>query len=282
MLRRIPQNISRVTTRPGLGGAAPMTVEKVSAPAFRPRKVDVAYERLKELLVTLEIEPGELIDESSLMNRLHVGRTPLREAVQRLSHEGLIVHIPRRGSWASSLSLVDLRHMVETRRIVEPAAACLAAHRITSAQIERIRAELDRSEAMVAGGDYAGCVYLDLKFHSMVAQSSRNPSLMRMVDHINRALMRFWYLSFAHIRDLELPFQQHRLILDMLRKGDGDGAERIMHEHIDLFLARVQEHLRQMGRGILTSRRENSAVSSSSVSFDQHYAMRGDRDDAQR
>jgi DNA-binding GntR family transcriptional regulator len=250
-----------------------MTVEKDSALAFRPRKVDVAYERLTELLVTRGSEPGALIDDSSLMNRLHVGRAPFREAVPRLSHEGLVVHIPRRGSWARSLSLIDLRHMVETRRIVEPAAACAAAHRISSAQIERIRDELDRSEAMVAAGDYAGCVYLDLTFHSMVAQASRNPSLMRMVDHINRELMRFWCLSFAHVRDPELPFQQHRLILNMLRKGGLDGAKRIMHEHFDLFLARVQEHVRQMGRGILTSRRENPAVIPGPVSFVHQWAM---------
>lgn len=220
-----------------------MAVKIDLEPTLRPRKVDVAYERLKELLVTLELQPGAPIDESSLMHRLDVGRTPLREAVQRLGHEGLVVHMPRRGSWASSLSFIDLRHMIETRRIVEPAAARIAARRITRDQIERIRDELDRSEVMVVAGDYAGCVYLDLKFHSMIAQASLNPSLTRMVNRINQELMRFWYFSFVHIRDLELPFQQHRSILDLLRQGDGNGAERIMHEHIDLFLARVQAAL---------------------------------------
>ncbi|MBA2289389.1 MAG: GntR family transcriptional regulator, partial [Chloroflexia bacterium] len=179
-----------------------MTVGQGSETFVTPRKANVAYDRLKELLVTLEIEPGALIDESVLMHRLSVGSTPLREAVQRLSHEGLIVHLLRRGSWASSLSVTDLRHMAETRRIVEPAAACLSAERITSAQIDRIQDELDRSDAMVVAGDYTGCVFIDLRFHSMIAEASRNSSLARMVDSINQELMRFWYYSFVHIRDL--------------------------------------------------------------------------------
>jgi len=184
MLRRIPQNIFRVTT--GSRGGIADDVGQGSETHVTPRKPDVAYDRLKELLVTLEIERGSLIDESVLMHRLSVGSTPLREAVQRLSHEGLIVHLPRRGSWASSLSVTDLRHMAETRRIVEPAAACLAAERITSAQVDRIQDELDRSDAMVVAGDYTGCGFIDLRFHSMIAEASRNSSLARMVDSINQ------------------------------------------------------------------------------------------------
>lgn len=152
MLRRIPQNMFRVSTgsRGGIADDCRTGVGDVT-----PRKANVAYDRLKELLVTLEIEPGALIDESVLIHRLSVGSTPLREAVKRPSHEGLIVHLPRRGSWVSSLSVTDLRHTAETRRILEPAAACLAAERITSAQVDRIQNELDRSDAMaVAGGLY--------------------------------------------------------------------------------------------------------------------------------
>ena len=193
--------------------------------------------------MTLQIEPGTLIDEGSLTLQLGIGRTPLREAVQRLSHEGLIVHIPRRGSWASSFSLIDLRHMVEARRVVEPAAARLAAQCIDPQQAERLRSAIDRAESLVPLSNFADCVFIDQEFHSLIAQSARNPSLSRMIEGVNQELMRYWYFSFTHVRNVELPFQQHREIFETIVEGDAANAERLMHAHIDLFLARVQEAL---------------------------------------
>lgn len=209
----------------------------------RPRKTDVAYERLREMIVTLQIEPGTPIDEAGLMDHLGIGRTPLREAVQRLSHEGFIVHVPRRGSWASPLSILDLGHMVESRRLVEPAAARMAAERINSGQVENIHREIDRAELLASEGNFADCVFLDQRFHSMIADAAGNSSLCRMIERVNQELMRYWYFSFVHVRDLGLTFCQHREILEMVANGDGVGAEQLMHEHIDLFLSRVQAAL---------------------------------------
>jgi DNA-binding GntR family transcriptional regulator len=208
-----------------------------------PRKTDLAYERLRELIVTLQIEPGTPIDEGTLMGQLGIGRTPLREAVQRLSHEGFVVHVPRRGNWASSLSILDLRHMVEARRLVEPAAARMAAERITSGQVGKIHREINRAEVLASEGSFADCVFLDQKFHSMIAHAAGNSSLCRMIERVNQELMRYWYFSFVHIRDLGLTFGQHREILELIANGDGIGAEQLMHEHIDLFLSRVQAAL---------------------------------------
>jgi DNA-binding GntR family transcriptional regulator len=208
-----------------------------------PRKTDVAYERLRELIVTLQIEPGTPIDEGALMYQLGIGRTPLREAVQRLSHEGFVVHVPRRGSWASSLSILDLRQMVEARRLVEPAAARMAAERINSEQIRNIHCEIDRAELLASEGNFADCVFLDQSFHSMIALAAGNSSLSRMIERVNQELMRYWYFSFVHIRNLGPTFCQHREILELVANGDGIGAEQLMHEHIDLFLSRVQAAL---------------------------------------
>jgi len=78
--------------------------------------------------------------------------------------------------------------------------------------------------------------------------------------------MRFWYYSFVHIRDLEVPFRQHQSILEMLCRGDAHGAEQIMHEHIDLFLAPIQEALKlSMSRDSQLSGRERESNSEFSV-----------------
>lgn len=205
-----------------------------------PRKADIAYERLKELLLTLQIQPGAPIDERALMRWLSVGRTPLREAIQRLSHEGLIIQVPRRGSWAAPLSITDVQYLIEARRLVEPPAARLAAARITPEEIEQLRTVLERADALVAAGDNAECVRQDQLFHALVAAGTHNPTLARMVEQVNQELLRYWYVSFIWVGGLSSSFTHHHLILDAIARRDGAEAERLMHEHIDLFRERIR------------------------------------------
>ncbi|MGH2533163.1 MAG: GntR family transcriptional regulator [Thermomicrobiales bacterium] len=207
--------------------------------ARTPRKVDVVYERLKDLIITLEIEPGAVVDERELMERLGVGRTPLRETIQRLAHEGLIEQIPRRGSWVSHLSVTDLQQMIEARRILEPVAMRLAAQRIKPAHIEVLSAQLDEAEHLLAEGIPARCVYIDQTFHRTLARVSGNRHLARMIEGLNLELIRYWYVSFVKVGGVAPAFDHHRAILNAVARGDADAAEREMHRHIDIFIERV-------------------------------------------
>ena len=206
----------------------------------RPRKTDIAYERLKELLITLQLPPGTTIDERALMRRLALGRTPLREAIQRLSHEGLIVHVPRRGNWVAPLSITDLQHLLEARRLVEPPAACLAASRITPEEIAQLRAVLERADHLVETGNNAECVLLDQTFHRLIAAATRNPVIARMVEQVNQELLRYWYVSFVWVGSLGPTFAHHHRIVEALARRDSEQVERLMHQHIDLFRERIR------------------------------------------
>lgn len=105
--------------------AGPPTVERLS---------DRAVDRLRTLIITLELEPGSLIDESSLSQRLDCGRTPLREAIQRLAEETLLVILPHRSVAVAPITLTDLQQIYEARTTLECAAVRFAAQRITPAQ----------------------------------------------------------------------------------------------------------------------------------------------------
>lgn len=205
-----------------------------------PRKADIAYQLLKGLLLTLQIPPGAPIDERALMSRLSIGRTPLREAIQRLGHEGLIVQVPRRGSWAAPLSITDVQYLIEARRLLEPPAARIAANRIAPEQLEQLRCVLERADALVAAGNNSECVLLDQSFHRLIAEGTQNPVIARMVEQVNQELLRYWYVSFTWVGTLGPTFAHHHLILDALTRRDGDEAERLMHEHIDLFRERIR------------------------------------------
>lgn len=210
-------------------------------PPTKPRLADTGYQRLRELIVTLELEPGAAIDERLLMARLGMGRTPLREAIQRLTHEGLIVQAPRRGRWVASLSVTDLGPMIETRCLLEPRVARLAAERIRPAQVDRLRAILDEAESRIGRHDFGACVFLDQRFHLGIAEATGNRHLIRMTDQILHELIRYWYASFVRVGGLDGLFPHHRQLLAAIAAHDSDAAERLSRQHIDLFRDRIRD-----------------------------------------
>jgi GntR family transcriptional regulator, rspAB operon transcriptional repressor len=211
----------------------------VSDPSGNPRKADQAYARLHGMITRLELEPNAFIDERELMEQLDIGRTPLREAIQRLIHEGLIVHIPRRGSWVSPLSFTDLQHMLEARRLLELGNARLAATRITPEQIAALREQVARTETEVRDGDPSSVVRTDRFFHTTLAVATGNRYLVRAIEQLQHELVRYWYVSAIQVGDLGPTIDHHNRIIDTLETGDPDAAERVMDEHMTLFQERL-------------------------------------------
>src|SRR5882757_1487828 len=105
-----------------------------------------AYRAIRELIVSLELAPGAVIDERELMERLEIGRTPVREALRRLAHERLVEVYPRRGMFVTGVDVRELARLSEVRELLEPEAARLAAERATDTdrdQLAELLAELD-------------------------------------------------------------------------------------------------------------------------------------------
>src|SRR5262245_1675342 len=112
---------------------------------------DQAYYRIRELIVTLELPPGSLVSERELMERLALGRTPVREALRALARERLVEVYPRRGMFVSSVDVRDLAGLSEVRNTLEPEAARLAAERATDVDREAIDALLGELELVHDG-----------------------------------------------------------------------------------------------------------------------------------
>src|SRR5579859_2313319 len=117
--------------------------------AARELLADRAYDELRDRIVTLQIAPGAPIDEDLIGQELEMGRTPVREAIKRLSLENLVTVFPRRGTFASEINITDLAHISDVRGVLEGHAAHRAAQRITEAQraeLHELLVELGRSE----------------------------------------------------------------------------------------------------------------------------------------
>lgn len=205
----------------------------------KPRKVDVAYEELRRMIVTLELEPGSPIDERYLVDQLGIGRTPVREAIQRLIHEGMITHTPRRGSWVSPLSFSELQYLIESRRMLEMECCRLAAQRMSANHLRSVREKVEETGPQIKGGDSSTSVFIDQYFHGEIARATGNRFLMRMMDQLQHELIRYWYVSSVQVGELHIVVNHHLEMLEAIESGNPDEAERAAEYHVTLFRQRL-------------------------------------------
>jgi DNA-binding GntR family transcriptional regulator len=196
---------------------------------------DQAYFRIRELIVTLELPPGSLVSERGLMERLGLGRTPVREALRALARERLIDVYPRRGMFVSSVDVRDLAGLSEVRRTLEPQAARLAAERATPADREAIDALLDELEQTRDELDERALIDLDQRIHRHVYGCAHNPFLEETLNEYYVLTLRIWFLALDRVARLDDAVREHRDLLLAIRDGDAVGAEGAMHRHVTGF-----------------------------------------------
>jgi DNA-binding GntR family transcriptional regulator len=197
-------------------------------------QADRAYAAVRDMIVSLELRPGAVIDERSLMDRLGIGRTPLREAVRRLAQERLVEVFPRRGTFVTSVEIRDLASLAEVRLVLESHAAALAAERATDDDREGLQAlidELPHSE----GQDTRELIALDERIHRQVYRCTHNAFLEATLEEYYVLALRIWYLALDRARELEQAVLGHRELLEAIRDGDAEEAERTMRQHVQDF-----------------------------------------------
>lgn len=208
---------------------------------IKPTKADDAYDELKRLIVSLQLAPGEPLNERTLMVAMDVGRTPLREAIQRLALEQLVTSLPRRGYFVRELSISELNEMIAARHVVEPAVTRMATANVSASEIARLRDLVSVTQAELSLHHHEAGIYHDLEFHSAIANACRNSYLASVAIQINTRLLRYWYVSFSML-NYDLPtFDHHTILLDLIEAGDELAVEAAMHDHIEIFRDRVRQ-----------------------------------------
>jgi DNA-binding GntR family transcriptional regulator len=192
---------------------------------------DQAYFRIRELIVSLELAPGAIVDERELMAQLEIGRTPVREALRQLARENLVEVHPRRGMFVSSVEVGDLAALSEVRAVLESFAARLAASRRTESDLDetaRLLAELARED----GHDGRALIELDQLLHRHVWRSAHNSFLEETLDGYYVLTLRIWFLALERVTRLDEAVQEHRELLEAIRDGHADAAADAMRRHI--------------------------------------------------
>jgi len=208
-----------------------------------PLLSDQAYLAIRDLIVTLELAPGAIVSEADLMNLLAMGRTPVREALRALARERLIDVYPRRGMFVAGVDARDLASLSEARAVLEPAAARLAARRLTEADkaiLDELLAELD---ALGSTPDERDLITLDRRLHRFVYATARNPFLESTLDEQYTHALRIWFMALDRLPHLDDAVKEHRDILEAIRRGDADQAAVTMAAHIDGFETSIRKAL---------------------------------------
>jgi DNA-binding GntR family transcriptional regulator len=204
---------------------------QVEAP---PSQADRAYFAIRDLIVSLELRPGSVISERELMERVGVGRTPTREALQRLAQERLVEVYPRRGMFVTTVEIRDLALLSEVRIVLESRAARMAAERATDRDREALEALIGEL-AETAPLDGRALIDLDRRIHERVYRCTHNRFVEATLEEYYTLALRIWFLALDRAVELRDAVLEHRALLEAIRDGDGQRAEEIMRDHVHDF-----------------------------------------------
>ena len=193
----------------------------------------VAYERLRRMIVELELPPGTALTEPALVEHLGIGRTPVREALRRLADERLLVIFPRRGMVVAHLGLAEVQQLFEARFAVEGRLAALASERATRGD----DADLSRLNGVVHAaqdeGSFAAFLEADRGLHRGIARLARNAFLADMAERLLNLNAWLWHVQMARYGIEAGDYASHDAIVAAIAARDPAVARAAMDDHIE-------------------------------------------------
>jgi DNA-binding GntR family transcriptional regulator len=192
-----------------------------------------AYRRLEEMIVTLQLAPGSVVSETALSKRLGIGRTPIREALQQLARERLVVVLPRRGIMVSEVNVRTQLRLLEARRELERVIARRAARRATDAERARFRDIADGMQAAARKNDDMAFLRLDHEFNGLTLQAARNEFAAGAMTLMQGLSRRFWYIHHKEVADMPQTARLHADIARAIAAGNEAEAGQASDKLID-------------------------------------------------
>lgn len=190
------------------------------------------YEAVKEFVVNNEVPPGNKINEDSLAIDLGVSKTPVREALSKLAHEGIVQIIPNRGSFKVKLSREDIYEVMLIREALEGVCVRLSAKHANERVIRSLKAIFDEFEAKDLEKDFSRYSHAHQKFHALIHQTSKSPRLIRILQSMYDLTHMLRVQYFSNPERVKMSLQTHRDLIDALQKKDGELAEKIRRHAI--------------------------------------------------
>jgi GntR family transcriptional regulator, rspAB operon transcriptional repressor len=204
----------------------------------RPMR-DQIYPIIRDLILTAAIKPGDAIDEKGIAAQLNISRTPVREAVKKLSDEHLVDVVAQSGTRAARIDAREIEQAYLIRRSLEMETAFVAASRMNEAHAETLHEIQMLHERAIEQKKFVKAIAIDDSFHRAVAMIAELPRLWNMIEISKAHLDRCRHMMLPRTGEAAITLEQHREIIRALNTRQPDRARESMREHLDTSYQRI-------------------------------------------
>lgn len=200
-----------------------------------PRKLlgDAVRDRLRDEILRGEVKPGERLGELETARRMGTSQGPVRAALSQLAQEGLLINLPHRGTYVSSISEQDARLAYEIRAVIEPIAAEMAVFRLQRDDFDALRGDIRQMQAAARSGDVGEMVAHDMAFHGRIYSASGSNLLTMLWVHVEGQVRMFAAAATAMVYDdLEGSADSHIKLLAQFQHADLDVLSIAVRDHL--------------------------------------------------
>ena len=190
------------------------------------------FDSLKQAIIRGNMSPGEWLVESHIADTLGISRTPVREAIHKLEREGLIERQPRGGFTVLGLTRDDIEETFGIRAVLEGYAAKLAAIKHHPKELAPLEKKIEEFEKYLAQKQQAELTRINTEFHDLLYALSKSPKLVHMINGLRDQIFRFRQMILKESKMAKISNEDHKQMLEFIRKRDADGVEALVREHI--------------------------------------------------
>ena len=209
----------------------------------RGRTKEDIFNTLKERIVTLQYEPGKILNEIELSEEFGVSRTPIRTVFQQLESIKLVDIVPRYGVQVATLNFLNIKSLFEVTKVLDPLATKLAVSKLTDEDKKRLREIVSTLETYDTTKDYQEAILLDEEFHKIVTKSCANPWLIDILSSLHCQKERLWHYCDIYFSDMEIFTRTFKKIVEAFENKDEEMAEKYAKEHIEDFVEKIKSAL---------------------------------------
>ena len=211
---------------------------------------EIAHSKIKELIITLELPPGSQVDEAKLMEKLSIGRTPVREALFRLVTSNLLINWQGRGFVVRPITIEDIKYLFEATMVIWRAADVMAMETISEGMLELLYSTNSELKKAASKMDFYSINSLNSEFHGAIHKTIKNDFIRHAVQTIEPQYSRLSYLNLSDKKNkkmlknhYQLIAKDHDDILDAFKQRDKDRVFEISTIHLQRFCSRISKSL---------------------------------------
>ena len=209
-----------------------MTYMPFDANESRPIR-DIAYEQLKHAIISGDIPAGSRIVETAYADKLHISRTPLREALRKLERDGLVEYVLHRGVVVRAFTIHDIDEIFTIRNAMMMLILPSIVENVTSEDIDKLKSILSEMDVAQEKADADALAHLNRRFHSTIEHVSDKRRILSVIDSQEEYIIRFAAVSIASIVRRSNAHQEHHEMVKYLEEKDLESLKTLMHRHLE-------------------------------------------------